>query len=108
ETGTLVLSNTIPNAYLGNTDITAGTLEVDGDNSKCPTVHVQSGATLSGTGQVGAINSTGGTISPGNPSFVTGSMDSGTLIFDNATTYTVDLGPSKLNFDQIKVNGGVS
>ena len=49
-TGTLVLAGT--NGYAGATVVSAGTLEIDGDNSSSPNLIVNSGAALSGSGTV--------------------------------------------------------
>lgn len=65
--GTLILSGT--NTYNGATNVTAGTLLINGDNSGVSTVvNVASGATLGGVGIIGGslVTSAGSIVAPGN------------------------------------------
>ena len=63
--GALTLSGT--NTYTGATTVAAGQLTVNGSNSSSSLTTVQSGATLGGSGTVGALAlQSDGTISPGN------------------------------------------
>jgi autotransporter-associated beta strand protein len=63
--GALTLSGT--NTYTGATTVAAGQLTVNGSNSSSSLTTVQSGATLGGSGTVGALAlQSGGTIAPGN------------------------------------------
>ena len=63
ESGSGLLAVYADSTYSGSTTITGGTMEVDATLAS-PSVYVQAGATLSGDGTVGAVTSTGGTISP--------------------------------------------
>ena len=63
ESGSGLLAVYANSTYSGPTTITGGTMEVDA-NLASPSVSVLAGATLSGDGKVGAVTSTGGTISP--------------------------------------------
>ncbi|MBR0875397.1 autotransporter-associated beta strand repeat-containing protein, partial [Bradyrhizobium tropiciagri] len=63
-TGKLSLSNNV--AYIGATNINAGTLNVNGSLASSSVVNVNKGGTLSGNGNFGNVNLNGGTVSPGN------------------------------------------
>jgi autotransporter-associated beta strand protein len=63
--GNLTLSGT--NSYTGATTVTAGLLTVNGDNSSSVLTTVGAGATLGGSGTIGAlVVESGATIAPGN------------------------------------------
>ncbi|MEI7956988.1 MAG: autotransporter-associated beta strand repeat-containing protein, partial [Verrucomicrobiota bacterium] len=63
--GTLVLSGT--STYSGTTTVEAGVLTVNGSIANSASGHVQSGATLTGTGTTGAMTiDASGTLAPGN------------------------------------------
>ena len=62
--GTLTLSHAT-NGYTGNTSVNAGKLVVNGSISTSPLTTVQIGATLGGTGTVGAAT-INGSLAPGN------------------------------------------
>jgi autotransporter-associated beta strand protein len=65
NTGTLILTNN--NIYTGETYVTAGTLIVNGSIASSALTTVENGATLGGTGTVGALTiDEGGIFSPGN------------------------------------------
>ncbi|HEU4891956.1 MAG TPA: autotransporter-associated beta strand repeat-containing protein [Vicinamibacterales bacterium] len=75
--GTWVLTGT--NTYSGVTNVTAGRLVINGDQSGATgAVSVASGATLNGTGTIGGnvVIGGGGTFAPGNP------LAPGTLTID--------------------------
>jgi autotransporter-associated beta strand protein len=61
-TATFILPGS--STYTGTTTVNAGTLQVDG--SLVSTVVTNNGGTLSGTGKVGSITASGGTVSPGD------------------------------------------
>ena len=81
------LANT--GAFTGNTQIQNGILRVNGQLTS-PTVTVQPGGTLSGTGTVvSAVNVNGGTLAPGN-SIGTLTVQ-GSLVFSVASSYMVEV-----------------
>ena len=83
-TGTLTLSGA--NTFVGATTISAGTLLVNGF---LPTsVMVSSGATLGGSGIVGAVTAPG-TVSPGNPG--TAILQNGAATFNAGSSFVVAL-----------------
>ena len=63
DTQVVTLSGT--NTYTGNTNVNAGTLVVDGSIASSSLTTVNAGATLMGTGTVGATT-VNGTLAPGN------------------------------------------
>jgi fibronectin-binding autotransporter adhesin len=102
--GTLVLGN---NSYSGNTDVTSGTLVVNGNISTSALTTVSTGATISGTGTVGALTiNTGGSVTPGNsPGILTVSGN-----YTQAGTYTAEIDglTPGTQHDRITVNGTVN
>jgi len=72
-TGTTTLTGT--NTYTGETKVSAGTLYVNGDNSAAIGDVTVSGGTLSGIGKIGGdiTVQSGGTISPGTSTNISGS-----------------------------------
>ena len=61
--GTLTLS--AQNRYTGTTTVNGGTLVVNGSLPASGVIIVNAGATLAGTGSVGAVTVNGGTVAPG-------------------------------------------
>ncbi|MFC7398203.1 autotransporter-associated beta strand repeat-containing protein [Chelatococcus sp. GCM10030263] len=101
QTGTGTTTLTADNAYAGPTNVQAGTLLVNGDQSAAPGLTtVATGGTLGGTGIIGGdVTVADGAINPGAPDAV------GTLTANGDLT----LGPgSFLNFEfgQANVEGG--
>lgn len=102
-TGKLIL--TAASTYTGNTNVSAGTLEVDGSIATSPLTTVSSGsastsAILSGTGTVGALTVGYGTVAPGNANDPTGTLTAtGAVGFSSNSTLAVSVsstGASKL------------
>jgi autotransporter-associated beta strand protein len=115
-TGTLKLS--AASSYNGTTSVTSGTLivsgsltgtgsvsvanpgsalEVDGQVTNAATVALTTGGALRGTGSVGPITSTGGTVEPGlsaaDTSVSTGKLTAnGDVSLDSASTFSIRLG----------------
>lgn len=99
--GTLNLTGA--NTYTGNTDVTGGTLLVNG-SIQGGTLTVSSGATLGGEGTINAAIINSGAILPGN-SIGTLSV-TGPVTFDNGSTYEVELNP--ISADLLDVTGTVT
>jgi autotransporter-associated beta strand protein len=92
KTGTGTMALTGINTYSGPTTVNAGALVVNGSIANSA-ITIGNGATLSGTGTVGAttINS-GGTLAPGNsPGTIT---VNGNLAFQSGAIYLVQINPS--------------
>jgi autotransporter-associated beta strand protein len=99
--GTLALSNA--NTYTGATAVTAGTLIVNGSIANSA-VTVSAGATLAGTGTVGATTiQSGGTFAPGNSP---GTMTvGGNLAFQSGALYVVQVNPSTASSTNVTAGG---
>jgi autotransporter-associated beta strand protein len=74
--GTTVIGSSANETYTGATNITAGTLEVDGSLAAASTVNVATGGTLSGSGTIGGnvTLSGNGTIDLTNPGIIGGTL----------------------------------
>jgi hypothetical protein len=83
------LSVSVAETYTGTTVVNAGTLNVNGSLLGAGLVSV-TGGVLGGTGSVGTINATGGTVKPGltGPGILTAA---GSTTFSAATTFQVAL-----------------
>ncbi|MFI5460266.1 MAG: beta strand repeat-containing protein [Isosphaerales bacterium] len=91
----------------GPTTLNSGTLLVNGSQPGSA-VSVETGSTLGGTGTVGAVATTGGTVSPGDG---TGILNvDGNVTLDPSSTFTVELnGPAPgTGYDQLNVTGTVN
>jgi len=100
DSGTWTL--TANNTYSGTTSVNAGTLIVDGSIASSNLTTVNSGATLGGSGTVGAttINS-GGTFAPG-PIGSPGTMTvAGNLAFQSGAIYLVQVSPSSASIANV-------
>ena len=92
---------------VGNVDVGAGTLLVNGSLAPTSTTHVSSGATLGGVGTVGFVSvSGGGTLAPG---LSPGVLTCAGVMLSSASTFQVELNsPSPgVGHDQLAVSGGV-
>ena len=89
-TGTLILTGT--STYSGLTDVQAGLLSVRGTLSNSA-VHVETGATLGGTGTINGTVTvlSGGILSPGNSP---GTLTVGSLVLNAGSFSNFDLGPA--------------
>jgi autotransporter-associated beta strand protein len=112
---TLTLSGT--NSYTGATNVNAGKLVIDGNNSAATgAVTVASGATLGGTGTVGGATTiqSGGHLavgnSPGTQTFNSSlTFDSGSIFDWELNADTADTGTSNQGtYDKVVANGAVS
>lgn len=102
--GTTILSGS--NSYTGLTTVNAGALRVDGAITGSMTT-VNNGATVGGTGVLGAVTAApGGVISPGNS---TGILNTGTLDLQLGAALSLEIGglTAGVDYDQLNVAGGV-
>jgi fibronectin-binding autotransporter adhesin len=110
-TGTVVLASTT-NTYTGATNIDAGTVVVTGSISASSLTRVRGGATLAGTGSVGALTiEADGRLAPGivgtNSGF--GNLTTGNLILAANAIFDVDIGDTTAGlFDAVLVTGSVT
>lgn len=104
--GTLVLSNTTPNALTGPVNVNAGNVQVDGDNHFCSYV-VNSAGTLSGTGAIGPLTvNAGGIVDPAGAS--TGTLTvQGAMVFNAGATLNAKINGTG-SFDKLTVAGTVN
>jgi outer membrane autotransporter protein len=103
-TGTLTLSGT--SSYSGATAVSGGTLIVNGSIANSA-VTVNNGATLAGTGTVGATTiRSGGTFAPGNSP---GTMTvQGNLAFQSGAIYLVQVNPATASSANVTAGGSAS
>ncbi len=107
--GTVVLS--ADNTYTGATNVSTGTLLVNGSTAAASTVTVFGSATLGGTGNVaGAVNiQSGGTISPG---LSPGIIMTGNLDLMDGSNFDIEIeAPGNIagtDYDLIEVTGSVT
>ena len=125
--GTLILTNA--STYAGDTLITAGTLALSGSGSisnsaninvsggalvdvstrSDTTLTVSAGQTLKGGGDVsGGSVVINGTISPGNSSIGTLTVDSGDLTLQPGSVTSIEINKTLNTSDQIIVNGNIT
>jgi autotransporter-associated beta strand protein len=107
-TGTLTLSNA-SNTYTGTTTVSAGTLLINGNTSS--SLMNVTGGTLGGSGTVGGITATNGSVAPGSSDGLAGLLISnGNVSFNSGTTFNVDIGGAKpgVQYDQLGVAGTVN
>ena len=92
------------NSYTGTTTISAGSLLVNGSQPGS-SISLTAGR-LGGTGTVGAVTATGGTVAPG---LSPGTLSSGDVAFGSATTFAVELdgAVSGTGYDVLDVTGTV-
>jgi uncharacterized protein with beta-barrel porin domain len=98
-TGTLTLSGT--STYTGTTTVNGGTLAVNGSILASSGVTVNAGGTLAGTGIVGNTLISGGTFAPGSGTAGSSTTVTGTLGFNAAATYLVNVNPSTASFTNV-------
>jgi fibronectin-binding autotransporter adhesin len=110
-TSRLVLSAGTTHAYTGATNVNAGTLVVNGNISTSSLTTVSDGATLGGSGTVGATTiANGGTLAPGNSP---GTLNTGTLTLNDTSVLSFELNPtdttvgSNIN-DLVSVTGNLT
>ena len=99
------------NTYTGATDVTSGTLVINGDNSAASgDVTVAAGASLGGTGTIGGATTISGIhnpgTSPGIQSFTSGLVyNSGAVVNWELTANTASLGDRGSSYDGIDLLG---
>jgi fibronectin-binding autotransporter adhesin len=108
--GTTILSSA--NTYKGATNVSAGTLLINGNQSSATgAVTVASGATLGGTGTIGGAITiqNGGTLNPGLVG-ATGILNTANVTFISGSTFSVAVNGSTAgtDYDQLKVTGTVT
>jgi autotransporter-associated beta strand protein len=110
-TSRLVLSAGTTHAYTGATNVNAGTLVVNGNISTSSLTTISDGATLGGSGTVGAVTvANGATLAPGNSP---GTLNTGTLTLNDTSVLSFELNPtdttigSNIN-DLISVTGNLT
>lgn len=91
-TGTTILSGI--NTYTGATTVNGGALAVNGSILASSGVTVNGNGVLMGTGNVGNTLIAGGTFMPGDGTAGTSTAVSGTLGFNAASTYAVNINPT--------------
>jgi len=103
---TMTIAGNSP-TFTGSTTANSGTLLVNGSQPGSA-VFVNSGSILGGTGTVGAVTTTGGTVSPGDSPGILNVQGNATL--DPAATFVAELnGPTPgTGFDQLNVTGAVN
>ena len=107
KTGNGILEMAADQQYVGTTTVSGGTLLINGNVSTSTLTTVQAGATIGGTGAIGALTvNNGGFINPGNsPGILTVNGDfthQGTLVAE--ITGTTAGG----QYDQLIVNGEIA
>lgn len=100
--GNMILTGN--STYSGATDVFSGKLSVNGTIAS--NVFVYNGATLGGSGTIGALSvASGGTLSPGNS---IGTLTaSGDVTFASGSTYAVEIDAAG-NSDRLAVNGAIT
>jgi MYXO-CTERM domain-containing protein len=117
KTGSGTITLTGANTYTGTTNVSAGTLLINGSTSNASAVTVGLNGTLGGTGTVGGNTTISGIHSPGNSpgiqtftgnlSYVDAGAPDPTVNWELASnTTTVGANPT-VNFDQIIVGGNL-
>ncbi|MEO8297523.1 MAG: autotransporter-associated beta strand repeat-containing protein, partial [Burkholderiales bacterium] len=111
--GVLTLSGA--NTYTGATTVSAGTLSVTGSLAGTASVSVAGGATLSGTGSIGTVATSGvvrvdsgGTLAPGVAGAGTLTLNDG-VQFETGSIYAADVAGTTpgVGHDQLDVHGAV-
>ncbi|GGE11968.1 hypothetical protein GCM10011529_17870 [Polymorphobacter glacialis] len=107
KTGTGVLNLTAVSSLTGATTVSAGRLNIIGSIAQSATT-VQSGATLAGTGTVGALTAqSGSAISPGAAVGSVGTLNvNGAVSLLAGSTFIVDYGPASV--DRLTATGPAS
>jgi Ca2+-binding RTX toxin-like protein len=105
--GTLILSGN--NAYVGETHVDAGRLQVDGSIAYSMTTRVSNGATLGGNGTTGdVVVEAGGILGAGNSA---GRLSTGDLLLASGAIFDVEIGGTVAGvggYDQIAALGSVA
>jgi fibronectin-binding autotransporter adhesin len=112
KAGTGAITLNAANTYTGSTQISAGTLLVDGSIADSLQTLVASGGTLGGHGAVGdVVVQSGGTLAPGDSQSTSslGVLTTGDVTLNSAAHLAIELGGATPGlYDQLKVHGTVS
>lgn len=115
KTGDGTLEFTGMNTYLGATQVAAGTLLVNGNNSASFLHVVRSGATLGGKGVTGDVKvEAGGKLAPGEYAGETSILTTGDVIFESTAEFRIDIGGATAGgdgttgYDSLSVEGSIT
>jgi uncharacterized protein with beta-barrel porin domain len=87
--------------FAGPINVNGGTLSVSGNVTSASGVTVNAGGTLAGTGTVGNTLVSGGVFAPGAGTPGSSMTVSGTLAFNAASTYAVNVNPTTSSFANV-------
>jgi uncharacterized protein with beta-barrel porin domain len=99
DSSTWTLTGT--STFAGPINVDGGTLSVNGNVTSASGVTVNAGGTLAGTGTVGNTLVSGGVFAPGAGTPGSSMTVSGTLAFNAASTYAVNVNPTTSSFANV-------
>src|SRR5438128_871129 len=89
------------NTYTGATTVNGGVLAVNGSIAPSALTTVNAGGALTGAGTLGNTLVTGGTFAPGSGTPGSSMTVSGTLCFNAAASYNVNVNPATASFANV-------
>ncbi|UAY51599.1 autotransporter-associated beta strand repeat-containing protein [Ferruginibacter albus] len=109
-TGTITLSGA--NTYSGATTVSNGALLITGSTNASSAITVAAGATLGGTGAPTGTVSLSGNVAPGTSAGTNGTLSTGALTINAASTYNFDItnvsGTAGTNWDYVNSSGAIT